>query len=86
MDKISNFQKNNLLGVVCGAKIFSKFDTISTLWKFQITEKDRYKTAFIVPFGHHKWNVMPCGLRNAPTKFQHIKNYILNDYSKFSTV
>ena len=32
------------------------------LW-VQIDEKDRYKTAFTVPFGYYKWNVMSFGLK-----------------------
>jgi hypothetical protein len=35
----------------------------SGFWQIQIDEKDRYKTAFTVPFGHYEWNVMPFGLK-----------------------
>ena len=40
----------------------------------QISEVDKYKTAFTTPFGHYEWNVMPYGLKNAPRKFQNIMN------------
>ena len=43
--------------------IFSKFDLKSGFWQIQIEEKDRYKIAFTVPFGHYEWNVMPLGLK-----------------------
>ena len=46
-------------------------------WQIQIDEKDKYKTTFTVPFGHYKWNVMPFGLKNAPSEFQNIMNDIL---------
>ena len=58
----------------------------SGFWQIQIAEKDKYKTAFTVPFGHYEWNVMPFGLKNAPSEFQHIMNDIFNNYSKFTIV
>ena len=56
------------------------------LWQVQIQSKDRYKTTFTVPFGHYEWNVMPFGLKNAPSEFQNIMNSIFNDYTRFSIV
>ncbi|CAL9024213.1 unnamed protein product [Prunus brigantina] len=58
----------------------------SDFWQIQITESDRYKTAFVTPFGHYEWNVMPFGLKNAPSEFQNIMNEIFNPYSHFSIV
>ena len=43
--------KANLLKRLYKANIFSKFDMKSGFWQIQIAEKDRYKTAFTVPFG-----------------------------------
>jgi len=61
--------KRDLLNRLYNAKIFSKFDMKSGFWQIQVVEVDRYKTAFIVPFGHYEWNVMPLGLENAPSEF-----------------
>ena len=58
----------------------------SGFWQIQIDPKDRYKTAFTVPFGQYEWNVMPFGLKNAPSEFQRILNDILNHYSNFCVV
>ena len=58
----------------------------SGFWQIQISEKDKYKTAFNVPFGQFEWNVMPFGLKNAPSEFQNIMNSIFNDYSYMSIV
>ncbi|CAF1411365.1 unnamed protein product [Rotaria magnacalcarata] len=38
---------------------FSKLDLKSGFWQFPINAKDRFKTAFITPFGLYEWNVLP---------------------------
>ena len=78
--------KKDLIQRIYNATIFSKFDMKSGFWQIQIKPEDRYKTAFTVPFGHYEWNVMPFGLKNAPSEFQNIMNDIFNDYTKFSIV
>lgn len=76
--------KKDLLDHLQDAIIFSKFDLKSGYWQVQIAEQDRYKTASIVPFGHYEWNVMPFGLKNAPSEFQHIMNDIFNPFTGFT--
>ena len=63
-----------------------KFDMKSGYWQIQIAEPDRYKTAFTVPFGHYEWNVMPFGLKNAPSEYQRIMNEIFSPYTEFIIV
>ena len=58
----------------------------SGFWQIQIDEKDRYKIAFIVPFGHYEWNVMSFSLKNAPSEFQNIMNDIFAPFPDFSIV
>ena len=58
----------------------------SGFWQIQIAEKDRYKTAITVPFGHYEWNVIPFGLKNAPSEFQNIINDIFTPYTSFIIV
>jgi len=58
----------------------------SRFWQIQIAKVDRYKTAFIVPFGHYEWNAMPFGLKNAPFEFQNIMNDIFTPLVSFIIV
>ena len=58
----------------------------SGFWQIPIDEKDRYKTAFTVPFGHYEWNVMHFGLKNAPSEFQNVMNDIFTPFTDFSIV
>ena len=53
----------------------------SGFWQIQVTEKDRYKTTFVVLFGHYEWNVMLFGLKNASSEFQNVMNEIFNQFS-----
>ena len=78
--------KKDLIQRIYNATIFSKFDMKYGFWQIHIKPKDRYKTAFTVPFGHYEWNVMPFGLKNAPSEFQNMMNEIFNDYTRFSIV
>ena len=78
--------KKDLLQRLVNSRIFSKFDMKSGFWQIQVAEKDRYKTAFVVPFGHYEWNVMPFGLKNAPSEFQNMMNEIFNQFSDFIIV
>ena len=78
--------KSDLLKRLNEAIIFSKFDLKSGFWQIQIAEEDRYKTAFTVPFGQYEWNVMPFGLKNAPSEFQKIMNDIFTPYMHFIIV
>jgi hypothetical protein len=74
--------KRDLINRLSGSVIFSKFDMKSGFWQIQIHEKDKYKTAFVTPFEQYEWNVMPFGLKNAPSEFQNIMNDILSPLSK----
>ena len=55
--------KKDLIQRIYNVIIFSNFDMKSGFWQIQINPHDRYKTSFIVPFGHYEWNVMPFGLK-----------------------
>lgn len=81
---IPNIQ--DILHRIYNARIFSKFDLKSGFCQIQIKEEDKYKTGFVVSSGHYEWNVMPFGLKNAPSEFQTIMTEIFNPYSQFMLV
>ena len=74
---------SDLLAKIKKARIFSKFDLKSGFWQIQIREEDRYKTGFTVPRGHFEWNVMPFGLKNAPSVFQRMMDEVFKDCDTF---
>ena len=78
-------KKNDLVQRLSEAVVFSKFDMKSGFWKIQISESDKYKTAFAT-LGNYEWNVMPFGLKNVPSEFQNIMNNIFNSFSHFTIV
>ena len=62
--------KSSLLQRIEGCIIFSKFDPKFVFFHIGIEEKERYKTAFVVPHGKYQWKVLPFGINNAPLEFQ----------------
>ena len=72
--------KGDLIRRIAGGKIFSKFDLKAGFWQVAIHEEDKFKTAFSIPAGHYEWNVMPFGLKNAPSKFQKVMDDIFKQY------
>nr|KYP58956.1 polyprotein [Cajanus cajan] len=78
--------KQDLIKRITHATIFSKFDMKSGYYQIGVKEEDKYKTSFNVPFGHYEWNVLPFGLKNAPSEYQNIMNDIFYPYMKFALV
>ncbi len=62
-----------------GAYIFSKLDLRSAYNLIRIRQWNDWKTAFIIPSGHYKYQVMPCCLSNSPSLFQNFMKEILRD-------
>ena len=69
------------LQMMQGAKWFSSLDLKSGYWQLEIAEKDKSKTAFVLPppLGLWECNRMPFGLCNAPSTFQRAMEKCLGD-------
>lgn len=61
--------KKAYLNCLYEAKNFSKFNLKLGFLQIQIKEEERYKIAFNVRLGQFECNVMPFGLKNAPSEF-----------------
>ena len=70
---------NDLIESFQGAVIFTRLDLRSAYNLIRIREGHEYLTAFRTPIGHYEYLVMPFGLRNAPSVFQHFVQDIFSD-------
>lgn len=52
------------------AKQFTKLDLTDIYYRIHIKKSNKWKTAFQIQYGHHKYCIMPFDLANAPATFQ----------------
>ena len=61
-------------------KIFTILDMKHGFHQVPIPEHMRKYTAMVTPDGRHlQWRVMPMGIKNAPSMFQRVMNWVLQD-------
>ena len=70
---------SDLINRLSKANIYTKIDLRWDYNNVRIQERDKWKLAFITPFGLYEPMVMFLGLSNAPATFQYMMNYILDD-------
>ena len=62
------------------AKYYTKLDIIAAFNKLRIAKGDEWLTAFRTRYGLFEYLVMPFGLANAPSTFQHFVNDVLRPF------
>lgn len=58
------------LGLLAGARLFSKLDANMGFWQIPLAEESAKLTTFITPFGRYFFNRLPFGIASAPEHFQ----------------
>ena len=61
------------------AQFISKFDLLKGYWQVPLTEKSKEITAFVTPDQFYQCKVMAFGLKNAPSSFTRLMNYVIKD-------
>jgi hypothetical protein len=71
---------SRLLNQLNHAKVYTKIDLHGTHNLVHIWKNNKWKTTFKTHNGHFEYVIMPFGLINAPTIFQHLMNDVFCEY------
>lgn len=66
------------------AKYLSKLDLTKGYWQILLDDDAKEKSAFITPFGHFQFTVMPFGMMNSAATFNRLVRKILVGHEEYS--
>jgi len=72
---------NEYLDSLGNATIFTTLDLRSGFWQIAMDDESKEKTSFSSPFGNFSFEVMPFGVRNAPSEFSRLMDIVLLTYN-----
>ena len=78
--------KDSLLALIRGKKMFSSLDCKSGFWQVLLDEESQLLTAFTCPQGHFQWRVLPFGFKQAPSIFQRHMQDAFRPFEKFCCI
>ncbi|XP_076049782.1 uncharacterized protein LOC143030516 [Oratosquilla oratoria] len=67
---------DDVIDDVGAARWVTKLDLLQGYYQVRLTERSRAISAFVTPEGLYQFTVLPFGLRNAPSTFQRLMNFI----------
>ena len=71
--------KDEILGQLAGAAVFSSLDAESGFWQIPLDEESQKMTTFITPFGRYCYQRLPFGISSAPEIFQRKMSELFKD-------
>ncbi|OWZ05689.1 reverse transcriptase [Phytophthora megakarya] len=73
---------NDLLEDLESTIWYCSLDMASGFWVVKMTDRARFSSAYITPFGLNEWNWMPFGLENAPQIYQRMIDNALYGFTR----
>jgi hypothetical protein len=75
---------DEVLNKVSKARYISKLDLTKGYWQVPLDLESRWKSAFITPFGHYQFTVMPFGMINSGATLVHMMDKVLEGFDEFA--
>ena len=75
---------DEVLNKVSKARHISKLDLTKEYWQVPLDLESRQKSAFIIPFGHYQFTVMPFGMINSGATFVRMMDKVLEGFDEFA--
>ena len=66
------------------AKYLSKLDLTKGFWQIPLSNKSKEISAFVTPFGHYNFTVMPFGMVNSSATFVRLMKMVLSQCEEFA--
>jgi hypothetical protein len=73
-------RKDYIFEKIKGCNWFSSLDAKSRYWQLRLSEETKLLTTFSCPEGHFEWNVLPFGLKQAPSIYQRFMDNTLKGH------
>lgn len=75
---------DDILNKISKAKFISKLDLTKGYWQVPLDDDAKRKGAFVTPFGHFSFTVMPFGMVNAPATFVRLISKVITGLEDFT--